>query len=220
MQFFKRTSEMRKLTNLTGKRFGRLIAIKFAGKDKWNNIRWLCQCDCGNKKIVQRGHLASGHTKSCGCWMRDRLTIHGYSKRCKKDRTHQIWESMIKRCTKPNHQSWKHYGGRKITVCKQWLNSFENFLKDMGKAPKGLQLDRINNNKGYYPKNCRWTTKQEQARNRRNNRLITYNGKTRTMIEWSEKTGIAYNVLVARISRYKWSPEKALTIPVRDHKRR
>ena len=209
---------MKKLTNLTGKRFNRLVVIKLIDRDKWNNIRWLCLCDCGEKTTVRRSHLKSGHTKSCGCFMEDKATIHGYSKRNKKNRTHQSWESMIKRCIKLNHKFWKHYGGRGITVCKRWLNSFPDFLEDMEKCPEGLQLDRINNNEGYYKENCRWTTPKQNCRNTRHNVLITFNNKTQTMIEWSEETKIAYNTLVARISRYNWSPKRALMTPVRNIK--
>lgn len=206
---------MKKLTDLTGNRFDRLIVIKLVDRDKWNNIRWLCLCDCGEKTIVQMGHLKSGHTKSCGCFMKDKATIHGYSKRNKKDRTHQSWESMIKRCTKSNHKFWKHYGGRGIKVCERWLNSFNDFLEDMGERPPGLTIEREDNDKGYYKENCRWATRKQQMRNTRRNILITFNNKIQTMIEWSEETGIAYTTLVARISRYKWSIGRALTTPVK-----
>jgi hypothetical protein len=148
--------------DITGHRFGRLVAIShisFQG--------WLCRCDCGNETIVQGPNLRNGNSKSCGCLRVElaisRATKHGHAK---KTATYSSWQAMIKRCTNPNTWSWKHYGGRGITVCDRWRYSFENFLADMGEKPEGLTLDRINNELGYSPENCRWATPAEQFRNR------------------------------------------------------
>ena len=143
--------------DITGQRFGRLIALEIARR---NPTRWLCHCDCGNKTIVQLGHLTTGDTKSCGC-QRGSPTHRRY-----KTRTYYIWAAMLRRCRNSKASNYKNYGGRSIKVCDRWMK-FENFLADMGESPAKLSLDRINNDGNYEPGNCRWTTASEQAKNRR-----------------------------------------------------
>lgn len=127
---------------------------------------------------------------------------------------------MIQRCTNPNDKRYKNYGGRGITVCKRWRNSFEKFLEDMGEPPtKEHSIDRINNNGNYCKSNCRWVTRKEQNRNKRNNRLITYKGKTQCLIEWAEEYNINYDTLWCRIYKYGWPIEKALTTPVKKRRK-
>ena len=108
---------------------------------------------------------------------------------------------MCDRCTKPDNDNYLNYGARGITVCDRWLNSFEAFYEDMGERPKGKTLDRINNNAGYAPNNCRWATIAEQARNKRDSRLITCKGKTMNMIDWAKEVGIPRNTIGGRLSQ-------------------
>ena len=209
------------MDDLVGQKFGRLIVLKKKDKNKSGNYRWLCKCDCGKEKIIRGDNLKSGTTKSCGCLQKEKRMKHGHHARDKTSKTYHSWQSMIQRCTNPKVHNYHNYGGRGITVCKRWLE-FKNFLTDMGESPgKGYQIDRINNNKGYKKSNCRWVTPKEQARNRRNNHLETYNGKTQLLIEWSEETGIPYRTLLSRLNR-GWSIEKALTTPMgkQDKKRK
>lgn len=203
---------MSKGINIAGQKFGKLIAIRQAGKNKWKQYLWLCKCDCGKATIVLDYNLNSGHTQSCGC-----LRIkHGHSQ---NDKTYKSWCDIIQRCTNTNNKRWKDYGGRGITVCERWKNSFERFLKDMGESPGlGYSLDRIKNKLGYYKENCRWATSKQQNRNSRNNHLETYNGKTQCVAAWAEEYNIPYKTLWARLYIYNWPIEKALTTPIRKSK--
>ena len=212
---------MSKFIDLTGKRFGRLIVLRYVDKDRWRSSRWLCSCDCGKEKIIIGQSLKSGATKSCGCLhiekTIERFTKHGHVKNGKISKTYIIWDSMISRCINPNNISYKNYGGRGITICKSW-SKFGNFLEDMDEVPKKHQIDRINNNGNYCKDNCKWSTRTEQGRNKRNNHLITYNGKTQCISAWAEEFGINRSTLMNRLSR-GWSIEKALTTPVGKYKK-
>ncbi|KKK59795.1 hypothetical protein LCGC14_3030790 [marine sediment metagenome] len=204
------------MIDLTSKKFGRLTVIKRVDKNKSRNYRWLCKCDCGKEKIILGYNLKNGHTKSCGCLLKEgNNTTHSHS----KTKTYHSWHNMIRRCTNFNDLSYHNYGGRGITVCKRWRNSFENFLEDMGEPPTDSHsIDRINNNGNYCRENCQWTTRKEQNRNKRDSHLETYNGKTQCLSAWAEETGIAYWTLCARINKLGWSIEKALTTPVRKYR--
>ena len=127
---------------------------------------------------------------------------------------------MKQRCTNPKHKSYENYGGRRITICDRWLNSFENFNEDMGESWKpGLTIERRKNEEGYYPENCYWATRKQQQRNRRNNHLITCFGKTQCISVWSEETGISAPAIRQRL-KLGWLPERALTELVRKRKKK
>lgn len=204
---------MRKLLDLIGKKFGRLVVIRQENSNQNKKSRWLCKCDCGKKTIIIGSNLKNGHTQSCGC-----LHIkHGHSTTTKISKTYLSWGNMIQRCTNPNEKQYKDYGGRGITVCKRWMK-FENFLEDMGERPKGHQIDRINNNDNYCKSNCRWATRKEQMRNKRNNRTILFNRKTQCVAAWAEEYGINDGTLRARLNN-GWSIKKTLITPVRKRKK-
>jgi len=172
-------------------RFGKLVVVAPATSTKKGSAQWECVCDCGVVKTIQGVHLRSGATQSCSCLMKEkskeRATVHG-KHGCA---LYWVWLGIKARCYNPNHISFASYGGRGIDVCDRWLHSFDFFLEDMGERPfLKAQIDRIDNDKGYYPENCRWATTTQNARNKRNNRIITYNGETLTAIEWSERLGI------------------------------
>jgi len=173
--------------------------------------QWLCICECGNTAIVRGANLKSGNSKSCGCLCRERL---GDSKRkhgAANTPEHTAWKMLKQRCLNPRCNQYKNYGARGIKVCDRWMNSFENFIKDMGKRPAGMSIERKDNSKGYEPDNCVWATDKAQCRNKRNNTMITAFGKTLCIAEWSEETGINQNIISDRIVRRKWSAEIALT---------
>jgi len=190
-----------KKIDLTGQRFGRLTVYSRTGSDKSGQAMWLCKCDCGNERTIRSNDLRNGQTQSCGCLQRERiiqkLTTHGMAETA----IYHVWSSMCQRCNNPNNAGYKNYGGRGITVCERW-NKFENFYADMGEAPKELTIERIDNNKGYSPENCHWSTRKEQARNKRNNRIIKYQGKDQCVSAWAEEIGVGHQILQYRLKKY------------------
>ena len=132
---------------------------------------------------------------------------------CRRDNntaTYMSWQSMKKRCLNPNNQAYANYGLRGITVCKRWMNDFNAFLRDMGEQPPGMSLERINNNEGYSPSNCWWATKSEQARNRRQTVILTFNGKTQCQFAWELELGLSKGALYYRRKK-GWSLHRTLT---------
>ena len=195
--------------NRIGQTFGRLTVVAYA--DKRNHAYyWQCQCICGNIVVTKGDRLADGSTRSCGCLAREltrtRTKTHGMT----NTREFRAWKSMKDRCTVPSHQAFCNYGGRGIKVCQEWLDSFETFYHDMGQCPPDHQLDRIDNDGNYTSKNCRWATRKQQARNRRSNTHLTHNGKTHTIVEWTELLGLGPTTIYDRLRR-GWSVLESLT---------
>ena len=206
------------LKDLIGKRFGRLVVIKRVENDKHNKVQWLCQCDCGNKKIIGSAQLLAGQTISCGCYHKEICVKNLKNKnnhKLSKTRLYRIYAGIKERCLNINLKAYKNYGGRGIKVCKEWKNDFMNFYNwaiNNGYSDD-LTIDRIDVNGNYEPNNCRWVTKKVQNRNTRANRNITYNGETHCVTEWAEILNINRTILNDRLNKLNWTIEKTLTTP-------
>ena len=184
-----------------GDKYNRLTAVRFDHRNKHGSQYWLFRCSCGNKKVIAVANAKNGSIKSCGCLHKP----HGM----RYTPEYSSWQAMKNRCLDKNTPAYKNYGSRGITVCKRWLK-FQNFYKDMGKRPFKTSIDRIDNNKGYYKENCRWSTRTEQNNNTRNSHFLTFNGKTQTIAQWANELDIKYHTLYTRLNR-KWSIKKTLS---------
>ena len=200
--------------DLTGQRFDKLTVIKRHGSDPRGSITWLCRCDCGNESIIVSYSLTRKQSRSCGCHTRELLsqshTTHGQSGSVAfgigTSKEYRAWRGMKKRCYETNNASFSAYGGRGIRVCDRWLNSFENFLSDMGKSPSPKHsIDRIDNDGHYEPNNCRWAPPTVQAQNKRRNVQITHLGETLVIAEWARRIGVPRHRLRQQLKRHTMS---------------
>lgn len=230
---------MPKKVNMLGLVFGKLTVI--AETDQRSNdgkVKWLCSCQCGKDKIVCGKELRNGDTRSCGCLTattkvrtvtpkrgratkpdkaprspkqvtepRMAIVFHGLSKTSE----YHIWKAIKQRCCNPKNHAYKYYGARGIDLCERWLNSFENFIVDMGNKPEGpYSIDRRNNDLGYSPDNCFWATKMQQGKNKRNNRWLTYKGETRHLQGWADYFMIPVSTLhsALKVKSFEYLYEK------------
>lgn len=177
-----------------GDRFGNLVAIKFKrNRHRGASPCWLFLCDCGKEKEIYKSRVKTGKNSHCGCLGRN----HGL----KKTRAYAVWSDMKHRCYNPSYKKFHNYGGRGITVCDRWKNTFKNFYIDMGERPVGKTIDRINNNGNYEPTNCRWATIKEQNNNTRANHQIIFNGMVKNVRQWSRFLGIGESAIHYRLKR-------------------
>ncbi len=190
-----------------GMGFHHLEVLHQGPSDPSRTTRWFCGCICGAETLVRSSALRSGHSQSCGCMGKARL---------ERDKTYNAWSAMRQRCRNPNNPAWPNYGGRGISVAPEW-DDFETFLREVGPAPSlQFSLDRKDHNGNYEPGNVRWASSRQQARNRRSNCVVEFNGVTQTLAAWSEQTGISRAVLQWRLKN--WDIPRALTTPVKSRR--
>lgn len=205
-----------------GARFDRLLVLKYIPGSRKQKATVLCICDCGKETSKNATSVRRGLTRSCGClWIETRRESgrrvgklglskrHGHSVGYKRSKTYRVWTNMKSRVQNPKVKEYPLYGGRGIGICQRWLESFENFLVDMGECPKLMSLERKNNDGDYESDNCKWATVQEQANNRRTNRLITIDGTTLTLSQWSDISGKKPATISARLKK-GWEPKRAV----------
>lgn len=189
---------------------GMLTVVEPATPGPGGAARWSCLCECGTRTVKRASELKCLHAVNCGC-----------AGRCDRAGMYHLWRGMIARCENPNYPSYHNYGGRGIGVCREWADSFDRFLADVGMRPTPAHsLDRYPDNNGdYRPGNVRWATAAEQAVNKRSNRLITVDGDTRPLCEWADRLGCSPLVIACRIDKLGWPEKKAVTEPVRPWRR-
>jgi hypothetical protein len=215
---------MAQTIDLTGQRFGRLLAVSIAYRR--NGAYWHCGCDCGGTNVVRAGLLRNGSVASCGCGSREQARLNCQKWRRRNERIPErlrsslkdCYSNMIRRCTDPFNNRWDCYGGRGITVCNEWIGidgrrRFYDWALEAG-YDKGLQIDRIDVNGNYMPENCRFVDAMIQANNTRRNRVVNWQGKSMTAAEWARELGLTYASMQHRLDR-GWSMERIASQPQR-----
>jgi hypothetical protein len=182
--------------NLVGRKFGKLTVIEYIETDKRRNPIWLCKCECGGTTKTTTSHLKTGHTTSCGCLSKERISKVNYKNGLSASRLGRVYWNMYNRCYRENTKMYSNYGARGIKVCDEWLgeNGFINFSEwaiNNGYSER-LTLDRIDNEKGYSPNNCRWVDTYVQANNKRNNLYVMVNGEIDTVSNMARKHNVNY----------------------------
>jgi hypothetical protein len=190
--------------------------------ERHNGKGWVykCRCTCGSVREYLRGNIVGGLSLSCGCLQRQRTSeankkrfTHGHTRAGNLSAAYRCWSAIRRRCGYKKGEHYARYGGRGIRVCERWMK-FENFFADMGEPPPGMTIERKNNDGPYSKGNCRWATAKEQARNRSNNRMVTFRGVAKCLSEWAAEMGLRVDTVWGRLAR-GWSVEKALTTPAR-----
>lgn len=188
-------------------KFGRWDADMDSGRKIVN-----CRCECGTERRVATADLRAGKSKSCGCLGREitvtRSRVQNVKHGMDGTATYRAWVDMRRQCTQPHRPDYKNYGARGITVCPRWLDSFEEFLADMGPKPEGYTLDRLNNSQGYSKDNCIWATRKSQERNKRSNRIVEIDGIRMTFAEAVERSGVNYYTAYNRFRVLGWPIDK------------
>lgn len=200
---------MGKVKDMKGQRFGRLIVVKLSPTFPIGAPTWECVCDCGKEKVVLGQDLRRRRVRSCGCLKIEGPKTHGLTNAPE----YNIWRHMRDRCLNKKNKNYHRYGGRGISICDEWIESFEAFYRDVGARPgPGYSIDRINNDKGYNKENCKWSTKEEQANNRSTSVYYKHNGVSRTLAGWCRELKLDYSLVRCRISS-GWSFERAIAEP-------
>lgn len=204
---------MAKHENLSGQRFGRLVALEELGRKSPGIYLYKCRCDCGNEVILPSTRLKNGGVKSCGCLHKEQLIERNKNNRIyntEYPRLLQIWRAMKHRCENNRDTAYKYYGGKGIKVCKDWnrFDAFQSWSLENGYSDN-LTIDRKNSEEDYSPDNCQWVDMVSQNNNKCNNKYLEYKGRTQTLAEWCRELDLVYSRVKARINVCGWSVEEA-----------
>lgn len=202
-----------KRLELVGQKFNRLTVTSYSGNRNRRSM-WSCVCECGRVAIIQGVMLKNGNTKSCGCLGREKTILRNTTHNKRDTAEYSVWWNMIARCKYSSADRYGRYKNRGISVDRRWLD-FSNFLEDMGERPSPRHsIERLDNDKDYTKSNCVWATAKDQANNRSSNRMITYDGTSKTLAQWSDETGIKAQTIAKRL-KLQWPVSRALTQGVR-----
>lgn len=205
------------MIDMAGKLFGRLTVVGYHGKSVNGTRLWDCVCACGASILVNGKYLRRGDVRSCGCLQKEATSLkntrHGHNRSNKlRTKEYTSWSNMLRRCLDRSHPKWPSYGGRGISVCKEWMD-FKNFLADMGPKPSPKHtIERLDNDSGYCKENCVWATNKSQSLNRRSNVHVTHDGMTMCISDWEKHLGFTKDTLAYRI-RKGWSVADAFSTP-------
>lgn len=208
------------MIDMTGQRFGRWVVVRLAHAGYTDALgkacpaKWTCLCDCGSTRDIPRNNLTTGASSSCGCLKREMQTTHGMT----KDPMYKTWVSIRLRIQDPTNADYPTYGGRGLTMEPEWARDFSTFrawvVENIGPKPSpDRTIDRKNNDLGYLKGNLRWATVLQQQNNRRNNRMLTYEGETMNMKQWCTKLDLNYGAVKMRLGKMGWTVEQALGTP-------
>lgn len=203
------------IKDMLGRRFGKLVAAARAPNALDGTAMWLCVCDCGETRLIAGTALRDSRrirNRSCGCASPKFKSLRFDRHPLWNTRTYRIWRGMICRCENFKSKKAHIYALKGVRVCDRWMQ-FDSFLEDMGLAPYGLSIDRIDGNLGYEPENCRWATSKEQSNNTAANRMVSYRGRIQNVSQWAEEIGVKQNTILYRLRR-GWSIDRALTAPI------
>jgi len=201
--------------DLTGQRFGALVAVRQVGHTRRRAALWLCRCDCGAEVKKRGDKLRYGRVKTCALNGHRWTIVRPPAVSRLHPIEHATWVRMNARCFNKKHHRYKSYGGRGIIVCPQWKDSFEQFFRDMGRRPSNRHtIERIDVNGNYEPGNCRWATREEQARNLQRSVYVEYEGQRMLLLDVCEKLGLKRGVVYGRL-KIGWTLAQALSVPVR-----
>jgi len=197
---------------LNGQKFNRLTVVGITNRKTGNAFIYECVCECGNSVFTDKYKLKSGHTKSCGCFKSDNLSIIKFKHGMRQSTEYKSWINMKQRCNNSSNQAFHYYGGRGISVCERWDKSFPNFLEDMKQKPSSKHsIDRIDNDLGYSPENCRWATSSQQSANRRDTTKYFFNHEMMALTHIAKLVGIPQSTMCRLVRSKGMSIEQAIS---------
>lgn len=201
---------MKRSIDISGQVFGDWTVIEYSHNSPDRSALWLCKCICGEERAVRGVNLRHGRSTGCGCSADGRFSKKQTSHNKSTTTEYRVWKMMKHRCSGESYPQYADYGGRGISVCQRWQDSFEAFLKDMGPRPSMKHtLDRVDNDGDYTPDNCRWATRDIQNRNNRRSNIITFNGESMNVTDWAFRLGVTQHAMQWRLRN--WPLERALT---------